>query len=71
MEQFQKNRLVDTKITAETKYFTNVTGSRNETDLILHYKESNSFFVANGAKINQFKAKDSEIKPHLFFLFKV
>ena len=39
--------------------------SQNRKFLIcLHYKGSTSFVYANGVKIYQFKAKDTEIKPY-------
>ena len=36
--------------------------------LSLHYNGSNSFLFANAVKIDQFKAKCSEIKPYPFRL---
>ena len=35
--------------------------------LSLHYSRSNRFFYADGAKVYQFKAKDSKIKPYPLF----
>ena len=36
--------------------------------LSLYYNGSNNFLFVNATKIYQFKAKDSEIKPHPLFL---
>ena len=49
--------LDDTTITAEGKYSINFV-------LSLHYSGSNSFMFVNAAKMYQFQAQDSEIKPY-------
>ena len=36
--------------------------------LSLHCNGSNSFLFVNVTKMNQFKAKDSEIKPYLLYV---
>ena len=48
-------------LTAETQYSINLTRPGIKFCLSLHYNGSNSFFFVNATKINQFKAKDSEI----------
>ena len=53
-------RLDNTRITTEAKYYFNFTDSKNV--LSLYYNRSNSSLYVNGLRINQFKAKDSEIK---------
>ena len=55
--------LDDTAITAEVKYSTNITRSRKKLCLSLYYNGSDSFLYANGEKLYQYKAKDSERKP--------
>ena len=60
--------LDDTKITAEDKYSIDITTSRKNICLSLHYNRSKSFLYANGIKVYQFKAKDLEIKPYLLRL---
>ena len=57
--------LCNTTLTAEAKYSINFTKSRKKKFVLsLHYNGSNSFSFVNATKIYQFKAKDSEIKPH-------
>ena len=56
------NELDDTTETAEAKYSVNIKNHRNKICLSLHYNAANSFLCANGVKIHQFRAKDSEIK---------
>ena len=53
--------LDNTKLTPDTEYSINFTEQQRKFCLGLYYNDSNSFFYANGAKIYQFKAKDSEI----------
>ena len=55
-------RLDNTTITTEAKYYFNFTKSKNV--LSLHCNRSNSFLYVNGLKTYRFKAKDSEIKPY-------
>lgn len=52
------DQLDDATITAEIKYSINITKSRLESCLSLHYKGSNSFLYANGVQIYQFKGKN-------------
>ena len=54
--------LDDTKLTAETTYPVNFTQLNKRFVLSLHYNGSNRFLFVNPTKINQFKAKDCEIK---------
>ena len=56
--------LDDTILTAEAKYPINFTQSGQRFILSLHYTRSNSFLFVNATKIDQFKAKDSEIKKY-------
>ena len=56
--------LDDTTLTAEAKYPINFTQSGQKFILSLHYTRSNSFLFVNATKIDQFKAKDSEIKKY-------
>ena len=56
--------LDDTTIRAEAKCSINITESRKNICLSLHYNGSNSFLHANGLKIYQFKTKGSEIKVY-------
>ena len=51
-------------ITAETKYSINCTRSGRIFVLSLHYNGTNSFLFVNELKMYQFKAKESEAKPH-------
>ena len=60
--------LHDTTLTAEAKYPINFPQSGKRFVLSLHYNGSNSFLFVNATKMYQFKAKDSEIKPHLLCL---
>ena len=53
--------LDDTAIEAEAKYCINITKLRKKICLNLHHNGSKCFWYANGVKINQFKAKHSEI----------
>ena len=53
--------LDNTKLTPDTEYSINFTEQQRKFCLGLYYNDSNRFFYANGAKIYQFKAKDSEI----------
>ena len=57
-------RLNDTSITAETKYFINFSRSWRKFCLSIHYNGRHSFLFVNATKIYQFKAKDSEIKSY-------
>ena len=56
--------LNDTTLTAEAKYPINFAQPRKRFVLSLHCNESNSFLFVNATKIDQFKAKDSEIKDY-------
>lgn len=59
----------DAIIKTEAKCLVNITNFRKEIFLIWHYNSANSFFNANGVKIlQQFKTKDSEIKPYPLWL---
>ena len=49
-------------LTAETRYSVNFTRPGIKLCLSLHYNGSNAFLFVNATKIQQFKAKDSEIK---------
>ena len=57
-------RSVNTTLTAEAEYSINFSGSQRKFSLSLHYNGSNILLFANATKINQFKAKNSEIKPY-------
>ena len=48
-------------LTAEKMYSINFTVTRNQFCLSLHYNGTNSYLFVNGAEIQRFKAKDSEI----------
>ena len=54
----------NTKITAEAKCSVNIAKSSKNICLSLHYNARKKFLYANGAKVYQFKANDSEIKPY-------
>ena len=60
--------LDDTAITVEAKYSCIITKWRKKICLDVHYNATNNFLYANGLKIYQFKAKDSEIKPYPLYL---
>ena len=51
-------------ILEEAKYSINFTESGKRFVLSWHYIVSNSFLFVNAVKIYQFKARNSEIKPH-------
>ena len=51
-------------ITADAKYSVNISKSRKKICLSLHYNAAKSLLFANGVKVYQIKAKDSEIKPY-------
>ena len=53
--------LGDTTLTAEKKYSVNFTEHNKKYCLALHYNEANRYSFVNGAEIDKFKAKDSEI----------
>ena len=53
--------LDDTTLTPEKKCLINFAATRKIFCLSLHYNETNSYLFANGTKIIEFKAKDSEI----------
>ena len=63
--------LHDTTMTVEAKYPINFTAPGKILMLSLNYNGSNSFLFANTVKMYQFKAKDSETKPHPLHLGKV
>ena len=48
-------------LTAEKMYSINFTVTKKKFCLSLHYNGANSYLFVNGAEINKFKAKDSEI----------
>ena len=48
-------------LTAEKMYSINLTVTRKNFYLSLHYNEANSYLFVNGIEIHKFKAKDSEI----------
>ena len=56
--------LDNTKLTAEAEYSINFSRSERKFCWSLHYNGSNSFLFVNATEIYQFKAKNSEIKPH-------
>ena len=60
--------LDDTTLTAEAIYPINFTQQSNRFVLSLRYNLSNSFLFVNATKINQFKAKNSEIKNYALCL---
>ena len=64
----RKQRLYDITKKAEAKYPINSTASGKRFALNLHSNGSNSFLFVNTVKMNQFKAKHSEIKPCPLFL---
>ena len=64
----RKQRLYDITKKAEAKYPINSTESGKRFALNLHSSGSNSFLFVNTVKMNQFKAKHSEIKPCPLFL---
>ena len=53
--------LDDTTLTSEKKYSISFTENNKKFCLSLHYNESNSYLLVNGAEIIEFKVKDSEI----------
>ena len=55
--------LDDTTIAANAKYSFNITKSK-KIFLSLRYNAANNFLYANGVKIHQFKAQDSDLKPY-------
>ena len=55
-------KLDDTTWTVESQYSINFSRLNKKFCLSLHYNGSNSFLFVNAIKINQFKARDSEIK---------
>ena len=61
-------KLDDTTLIAEAKYPINFTQSIKRFVLSLHYNGSNSFLFVNATKIDQFKAKDFEIKDYALCL---
>ena len=62
------NVLDDTAMKPKAKYSVNITESRKQISLSLHYNAGNRFLYANIVKFHQFKAKDSEIKPQQLYL---
>ena len=56
--------LDDITIMTEAKYSITFSRSQRKLCLSLHYNGSNSFLLVNTTKVNQFKAKDSEVKPY-------
>lgn len=62
LDEGPTDELDDTAIIAEAKYSVNISNHRSKIHLSLHYNVINSFLYADGVKIYQSKAKDSEIK---------
>ena len=60
--------LDDTTLLAEATYPINFTQGNKSFVFSLHYNGSNSFLFVNATKIDQFKAKDSEIKDYAICL---
>ena len=60
--------LDDTVLTAEAIYHINFTQSNKRFVLSLHCRGSNSFLFINATKINQFKARNSEMKNYTLCL---
>ena len=60
--------LDNSTITAEARDPINFAKSGKNIVLSLHYNGNKSFLFVNGAKMYQFKAKDSEIKPCPLYL---
>ena len=60
--EWPTQRLDDAILTAEVKYPVNFIQSGKRFVLNLRYNGSNSFLFVNATKVNQFKAKDFEIK---------
>ena len=56
--------LNDTTLTVKAKYPINFIQSGKRFVLSLHYSGRNNFLFVDATKVYQFKAKDSEIKPH-------
>ena len=54
-------RLDDTTVTTEAKYFINFSRTRRKFCLSIHYNGRNSVLFVNASKIYQFKVKDCEI----------
>ena len=54
--------MIDATVKSETKFFVNITKSRNKICLRVHYNLVNSFFHTNDVKTNHFKAKKSGTK---------
>ena len=65
-----KNELDDTTLTAEAKYpnYFPQANKRFIFILSLHYTGRNSFLYGNVTTMDQFKAKNSEIKDYALFL---
>ena len=60
--------LDDTTLLAEATYPINFTQGNKSFVFSLHYNGSNSFLFVNATKIDQFKAKDFEIKDYALCL---
>ena len=56
--------LYDTTLTAEAQYSINFSRSNKVFCLNLHYNGNNIYLFVNATKINQFKARASEIKRY-------
>ena len=63
--------LDDTILIAKAKYLISFMQSGKRFVLSLHYYGSNSSLFVNATKIDQFKAKDSEIKDYKLCLGKI
>ena len=57
------NVLDDTAITTKAEYTIYIMKSRKKNYLSLSYNGANNFMYANSVRLQQFTAKDSEIKP--------
>ena len=58
------DELYDSTIMTEAKFSVNINKSRKKISLSLHYNTANSVLYANSLTIHQFKANDTETKPH-------
>ena len=64
LDERSTDGLDDTAGKAEAKYSFNINKSRKKISLSLHYNTANSVLYANSLTIHQFKANDTETKPH-------
>ena len=66
----KNQQLNDATITVEARYSINFIKSKNKFCLSLYYNGSNTFYVSC-VKIDQFKAKNSEIKSYPLCLYNI